>query len=79
MKDVQKCCNWRHEGIVRIYGVCLAPFYVMSQRIKEGRLDNLLKKRTDAFQLYHCVQATGQLAQAIMYLVCTQLHCSDFL
>lgn len=55
--------------IVRLYGMCLSPFYVMSQRLVEGRLDSLLHKRGESFQLYHCVRATGQLAQALTFLV----------
>ena len=68
-RDVQKVLKWKHEMIVRLYGMCLSPFYVMSQRLVEGRLDSLLHKRGESFQLYHCVRATGQLAQALTFLV----------
>ncbi|XP_067941685.1 tyrosine-protein kinase JAK2-like isoform X2 [Watersipora subatra] len=66
--DVEKVMRWNHINIVRVYGLCLSPFYVMSQRMWEGRLDHLLKKKASSFKLHHCVQATGQLAQALMYL-----------
>lgn len=61
--------RWRHDTIVPLYGLCLAPFYTMSQRMQGGKLDVFLKKRGASFQLHHCIQVTGQLAQAIMYLV----------